>query len=180
MAIADYPKFKLTDTMSGQVGKLNEFVYAVDSNNTALLSRDDVSSLWYPAYQAWVYPNSFYTTITGQGQFDTTLNFNINAKAETNITAEQSANLTGKNINITASGNESGNGRMTLKSGPDDVLVLNGINASGGTYTDATFSGTITMPSNVVNTTAKDVAGAINELRAALITLNGGTFPSSE
>jgi hypothetical protein len=36
------------------------------------------------------------------------------------------------------------------------------------------------MQSASVDTTAKDVAGAINELRAAIITLNGGTFPSSE
>jgi len=40
------------------------------------------------------------------------------------------------------------------------------------------FGGAITMPSQSVLTTAKDVAGAINELRAAIVTLNGGTFPS--
>lgn len=45
---------------------------------------------------------------------------------------------------------------------------------------NSTFNGTITMQSASVDTTAKDVAGAINELRAAIITLNGGTFPSSE
>jgi len=43
---------------------------------------------------------------------------------------------------------------------------------------NSTFNGRITMPSQDVNTTEKDVAGAINELRAAIVTLNGGTFPS--
>ena len=43
---------------------------------------------------------------------------------------------------------------------------------------NSTFNGTITMQSTSVDTTAKDVAGAINVLRAAIITLNGGTFPS--
>ena len=176
MAIADYPQFRTSDTMDRQVTKLVEFVSDVDTNITALSSSlSSINSIYNYENKIWNYSDTVTTNATGNITFNPTLNFNVNSTL-TNIISLDSAKIAGKNIDIVATGTIIGTGRMTFKSGVDDVLVLNGTGTTGTGTTDATFSGTITMPTNSVNTTAKDVAGAINELRAAIVSL-GGTFP---
>jgi len=67
-------------------------------------------------------------------------------------------------------------GNLTIKSGLNDVIILNGTSEQ----VSANFQGEIGLPDDgpaAPDTTSKTVAGAINELRAAIILLNGGSFP---
>ena len=87
-----------------------------------------------------------------------------------NITLESRDNLS--NVILNSNGSTYGllrdNGtNLTIGSGVNDVIILDGSNAG----TDATFTGTITLPASSVTTTAKDVAGAINELKTMIVTL---------
>ena len=65
-------------------------------------------------------------------------------------------------------------GNLTIKSGSNNIIQLNGNALS------ANFQGEIGLPDDgpaAPDTRSKTVAGAINELRAAIILLNGGNFP---
>ena len=87
-----------------------------------------------------------------------------------NITLESRDNLS--NVILNSNGSTYGllrdnDTNLTIGSGVNDVIILDGSNAG----TDATFTGTITLPASSVTTTAKDVAGAINELNSLISSL---------
>ena len=191
MAIIDYPDFLTTDTMNQQVTKLVDLVADVDSNNTVILNGiNTFREIFNSTTVTWNYAGTVTTDAVGIILNPTSL-FNVNT-ATASITASDSATLTGSTIKLDAVG-ESGNiildskdnlsnvilkddgltygilrnngDNLTIGSGDDDMIILNAQD------NDATFTGTITMPSASVNTTAKDVAGAINELKAMIVTL---------
>ena len=188
MALIDYPDFLTTDTMNQQVTKLVDLVADVDSNNTVILNGiNTFREIFNSTTVTWNYAGTVTTDAVGIILNPTSL-FNVNT-ATASITASDSATLTGSTIKLDAVG-ESGNiildskdnlsnvilkddgltygilrnngDNLTIGSGDDDMIILNAQNM------DATFTGTITMPSASVNTTAKDVAGAINELEAMI------------
>ena len=188
MAIIDYPDFLTTDTMNQQVTKLVDLVADVDSNNTVILNGiNTFREIFNSTTATWNYAGTVTTNAVGIVLNPTSL-FNVNT-ATASITASDSATLTGSTIKLDAVG-ESGNiildskdnlsnvilkddgltygilrnngDNLTIGSGDDDMIILN------AQTIDATFTGTITMPSASVNTTAKDVAGAINELEAMI------------
>ena len=188
MALIDYPDFLTTDTMNQQVTKLVDLVADVDSNNTSILTTiTDFREIFNATTVTWNYAGTVTTDAVGIILNPTSL-FNVNT-ATASITASDSATLTGSTIKLDAVG-ESGNiildskdnlsnvilkddgltygilrnngDNLTIGSGDDDMIILN------AQTMDATFTGTITMPSASVNTTAKDVAGAINELEAMI------------
>ena len=188
MALIDYPDFLTTDTMNQQVTKLVDLVADVDSNNTVILNGiNDFREIFNSTTATWNYVGTVTTNAVGIVLNPTSL-FNVNT-ATASITASDSATLTGSTIKLDAVG-ESGNiildskdnlsnvilkddgltygilrnngDNLTIGSGDDDMIILN------AQTIDATFTGTITMPSASVNTTAKDVAGAINELEAMI------------
>ena len=188
MALIDYPDFLTTDTMNQQVTKLVDLVADVDSNNTVILNGiNDFREIFNSTTATWNYAGTVTTNAVGIVLNPTSL-FNVNT-ATASITASDSATLTGSTIKLDAVG-ESGNiildskdnlsnvilkddgltygilrnngDNLTIGSGDDDMIILN------AQTIDATFTGTITMPSASVNTTAKDVAGAINELEAMI------------
>ena len=188
MAIIDYPDFLTTDTMNQQVTKLVDLVADVDSNNTFILNGiNTFREIFNSTTVTWNYAGTVTTDAVGIVLNPTSL-FNVNT-ATASITASDSATLTGSTIKLDAVG-ESGNiildskdnlsnvilkddgltygilrnngDNLTIGSGDDDMIILN------AQTIDATFTGTITMPSASVNTTAKDVAGAINELEAMI------------
>ena len=188
MAIIDYPDFLTTDTMNQQVTKLVDLVADVDSNNSVILNGiADFREIFNSTTVTWDYVGTVTTQATGV-VFNTSSLFDVNT-ATLDITASDSATLTGSTIKIDAVG-ESGdivlesnnnlsnvtlksngttygilrnNGdNLTIRSGDTDMIILN------AQTLDATFTGTITLPSASVNTTAKDVAGAINELEAMI------------
>ena len=192
MAIIDYPDFLTTDTMNQQVTKLVDLVADVDSNNSVILNGiADFREIFNSTTATWNYVGTVTTNAVGIVLNPTSL-FNVNT-ATASITASDSATLTGSTIKLDAVG-ESGNiildskdnlsnvilkddgltygilrnngDNLTIGSGDDDMIILNAQTISG--TPDATFTGTITMPSASVNTTAKDVAGAINELEAMI------------
>ena len=191
MALIDYPDFLTTDTMNQQVTKLVDLVADVDSNNTNILTTiQDFREIFNSTTVTWDYVGTVTTQATGV-VFNTSSLFDVNT-ATLDITASDSATLTGSTIKIDAVG-ESGdivlesnnnlsnvtlksngttygilrnNGdNLTIRSRDTDMIILN------AQTLDATFSGTITLPSASVNTTAKDVAGAINELEAMIVAL---------
>jgi len=192
MALIDYPDFLTTDTMNQQVTKLVDLVADVDSNNTSILTTiTDFREIFNATTVTWNYAGTVTTDAVGIVLNPTSL-FDVNT-AKVDIAASDSANLTGSNIELDAVGTSGGivldsrnnisnvtlksngttygilrnNGtNLTIGSGVNDVIVLDGTNG-----TDATFTGTITMPSASVNTTAKDVAGAINELKSLITSL---------
>ena len=192
MALIDYPDFLTTDTMNQQVTKLVDLVADVDSNNTSILTTiTDFREIFNATTVTWSYAGTVTTDAVGIVLNPTSL-FDVNT-AKVDIAASDSANLTGSNIELDAVGTSGGivldsrnnisnvalksngttygilrnNGtNLTIGSGVNDVIVLDGTNG-----TNATFTGAITMPSASVNTTAKDVAGAINELKALIVTL---------
>ena len=193
MAIIDYPEFKTVDTMNQQVEKLVLFVADVDSNNTFLSSAtENFRDIYTNGVNSnWTYSGTVITSAV-VATFNTSSEFNVNS-VNTNITSSVNTNVIGNDVQITATGETGGlildskdnlfnvvlksdgatygvlrnnGGNLTIRSGVKDVVVLDGTNG-----TDATFTGTITMPSASVNTTAKDVAGAINELKAMIVTL---------
>ena len=188
MAIIDYPDFLTTDTMNQQVTKLVDLVADVDSNNSVILNGiSTFREIFNSTTVTWNYAGTVTTDAVGIILNPTSL-FNVNT-ATASITASDSATLTGSTIKLDAVG-ESGNiildskdnlsnvilkddgltygilrnngDNLTIGSGDDDMIILN------AQTIDATFTGTITMPSASVNTTAKDVAGAINELEAMI------------
>ena len=188
MALIDYPDFLTTDTMNQQVTKLVDLVADVDSNNTSILTTiTDFREIFNSTTVTWNYAGTVTTDAVGIILNPTSL-FNVNT-ATASITASDSATLTGSTIKLDAVG-ESGNiildskdnlsnvilkddgltygilrnngDNLTIGSGDDDMIILN------AQTIDATFTGTITLPSASVNTTAKDVAGAINELEAMI------------
>ena len=188
MALIDYPDFLTTDTMNQQVTKLVDLVADVDSNNTFILNGiNTFREIFNSTTVTWNYAGTVTTDAVGIVLNPTSL-FNVNT-ATASITASDSATLTGSTIKLDAVG-ESGNiildskdnlsnvilkddgltygilrnngDNLTIGSGDDDMIILN------AQTIDATFTGTITMPSASVNTTAKDVAGAINELEAMI------------
>ena len=190
MALIDYPDFLTTDTMNQQVTKLVDLVADVDSNNTVILNGiNTFREIFNSTTVTWNYAGTVTTDAVGIILNPTSL-FNVNT-ATASITASDSATLTGSTIKLDAVG-ESGNiildskdnlsnvilkddgltygilrnngDNLTIGSGDDDIdmIILNAQDM------DATFTGTITMPSASVNTTAKDVAGAINELEAMI------------
>ena len=188
MALIDYPDFLTTDTMNQQVTKLVDLVADVDSNNTVILNGiNTFREIFNSTTVTWNYAGTVTTNAVGIVLNPTSL-FNVNT-ATASITASDSATLTGSTIKLDAVG-ESGNiildskdnlsnvilkddgltygilrnngDNLTIGSGDDDMIILN------AQTIDATFTGTITMPSASVNTTAKDVAGAINELEAMI------------
>ena len=188
MAIIDYPDFLTTDTMNQQVTKLVDLVADVDSNNTVILNGiNTFREIFNSTTVTWNYAGTVTTDAVGIILNPTSL-FNVNT-ATASITASDIATLTGSTIKLDAVG-ESGNiildskdnlsnvilkddgltygilrnngDNLTIGSGDDDMIILN------AQTIDATFTGTITMPSASVNTTAKDVAGAINELEAMI------------
>ena len=191
MALIDYPDFLTTDTMNQQVTKLVDLVADVDSNNTVILNGiSTFREIFNSTTVTWNYAGTVTTDAVGIILNPTSL-FNVNT-ATASITASDSATLTGSTIKLDAVG-ESGNiildskdnlsnvilkddgltygilrnngDNLTIGSGDDDMIILN------AQTIDATFTGTITMPSASVNTTAKDVAGAINELEAMIVAL---------
>ena len=188
MALIDYPDFLTTDTMNQQVTKLVDLVADVDSNNVSILTTiTNFREIFNATTVTWNYVGTVTTDAVGIILNPTSL-FNVNT-ATASITASDSATLTGSTIKLDAVG-ESGNiildskdnlsnvilkddgltygilrnngDNLTIGSGDDDMIILN------AQTIDATFTGTITMPSASVNTTAKDVAGAINELEAMI------------
>ena len=192
MALIDYPDFLTTDTMNQQVTKLVDLVADVDSNNTSILTTiTDFKEIFNATTVTWNYAGTVTTDAVGIVLNPTSL-FDVNT-AKVDIAASDSANFTGSTIKLDAVGT-SGNivldsrnnlsnvilksngttygvlrnngSNLTIGSGVNDVIVLDGTNG-----TDATFTGKITMPSGSVNTTAKDVAGAINELQAMIVSL---------
>ena len=192
MALIDYPDFLTTDTMNQQVTKLVDLVADVDSNNTSILTTiTDFREIFNATTVTWSYAGTVTTDAVGIVLNPTSL-FDVNTTT-IGITASDSANFAGSSVYLNAVGasgnivleskdnqsnvtlNSNGttygilrnNGsNLTIRSGANDVIVLNGANG-----TDATFEGTITMPSASVNTTAKDVAGAINELKSLITSL---------
>lgn len=191
MAIIDYPDFSTTDTMNQQVTKLVDLVADVDSNNTSILTTiTDFREIFNATTVTWNYAGTVTTDAVGIVLNPTSL-FDVNT-AIVDIAASDSANLTGSNIELDAVGTSGGivldsrnnisnvalksngttygilrnNGsNLTIGSADQDMIILN------AQTLDATFTGTITMPSSTVNTTAKDVAGAINELKATIVGL---------
>ena len=192
MALIDYPDFLTTDTMNQQVTKLVDLVADVDSNNTSILTTiTDFREIFNATTVTWNYAGTVTTDAAGIVLNPISL-FDVNT-AKVDIAASDSANFTGSTIKLDAVGT-SGNivldsrnnlsnvilksngttygvlrnngSNLTIGSGVNDVIVLDGTNG-----TNATFTGAITMPSASVNTTAKDVAGAINELKALIVTL---------
>ena len=196
MSIIDYPQFKTVDTMSQQVDKLILFVADVDSNNTVLTVTSEKFTDIYSNggnTSTWTYPDTVITS-GSTATFNTSSEFNVNS-VNTNITSSSNTNIIGNDVQITATGATGGvildskdnlfnvvlktdgstygvlrnNGdNLTIRSKVNDVIILNGSDAAA---TDATFTGTITMPFSSVDTTAKDVAGAINELKALITAL---------
>jgi hypothetical protein len=192
MALADYPVFLTTDTMNQQVTKLVDFVADVDSNNTSISTTiSDFREIFNSTTVTWTYLDTVSTDAATIILNPTSL-FDVNT-ATADITASDSAKLSGSSVylnavgasgtivldskdnlsNVTLNSNGSTYGvlrnnsnNLTIRSGANDVIVLDGANG-----TDATFEGTITMPSASVNTTAKDVAGAINELKSLITSL---------
>jgi hypothetical protein len=192
MALIDYPDFLTTDTMNQQVTKLVDLVADVDSNNTSILTTiTDFREIFNATTVTWNYAGTVTTDAVGIVLNPTSL-FDVNT-AKVDIAASDSANFTGSNIELDAVGTSGGivldsrnnlsnvalkangttygilrnNGsNLTIGSGVNDVIILDGTNV-----TNATFTGAITMPSASVNTTAKDVAGAINELKTMIVTL---------
>jgi len=192
MALIDYPDFLTTDTMNQQVTKLVDLVADVDSNNTSILTTiTDFREIFNATTVTWNYAGTVTTDAVGIVLNPTSL-FDVNT-ATVDIAASDSANFAGSSVYLNAVGasgnivleskdnqsnvtlNSNGttygilrnNGsNLTIRSGANDVIVLDGTNG-----TNATFTGTITMPSASVNTTAKDVAGAINELKALITSL---------
>ena len=191
MALIDYPDFLTTDTMNQQVTKLVDLVADVDSNNTSILTTIiDFREIFNSTTVTWNYVGTVTTDALGIVLNPSSL-FNVNT-ATADITASDSATLTGRNIKLDAVGT---NGNIVLDSRDnlsnvilkDDGLTYGILRNNGNNLTigsgdtdmiildaqtlDATFSGTITLPSASVNTTAKDVAGAINELEAMIVAL---------
>ena len=193
MAIADYPVFLTTDTMNQQVTKLVDFVADVDSNNTSLAAGvDQFENVFNSTTATWTYAGDVVTDATNVTINPTSL-LDINA-GSVDIDATSYIDLTSNTILLEAVGEtgETGNvvldtknnlSNVTLKSdgvtfgtfrnntnnltigsgsSVSDIIILN------GTTLDATFTGKITMPTASVNTTAKDTAGAINELLALI------------
>ena len=196
MAIIDYPEFKTVDTMSQQVDKLVLLVADVDSNNTVLTVTSEKFTDIYSNdgnTSTWAYPDTVITS-GSTATFNTSSEFNVNS-VNTTITSSLNTNIIGNDVQLTATGGLGGviidskdnlfnvvlktdgstygvlrnNGdNLTIRSKVNDVIILNGSDAAA---TDATFTGTITMPFSSVDTTAKDVAGAINELKALITAL---------
>lgn len=191
MAITDYPLFTTEDTLSQQVDKLVLLVGDVDSNNESILSSvTNINSVFDFPTSTWSYTDSVTTNATDI-KFTATKDFNVNA-VDLNLIASSNSKLCGNDVSIVADGNNGGitldakddlfnvvlksngstygvlrnnGGNLTIRSNVNDVIVLN------GSTLDATFQGTITMPPSSVDTTAKDVAGAINELKALITAL---------
>ena len=192
MALIDYPDFLTTDTMNQQVTKLVDLVADVDSNNTNILTTiTDFREIFNSTTVTWSYAGTVTTDAIGIVLNPTSL-FDVNTST-LELTATDSATFTGSvieldavgvsgsiildsrdnlsNVTLKSNGTTYGilrnNGsNLTIGSGANDVIVLDGSNG-----TDATFTGKITMPSASVNTTAKDVAGAINELKTLITNL---------
>jgi len=191
MAIIDYPDFLTTDTMNQQVTKLVDLVADVDSNNINILTTiTNFREIFNSSTVTWNYVGTVTTDAVGIVLNPTSL-FDVNT-ATADITASDSATLTGANVQVKAAAetgsiildskdnlsnitlNDNGltygilrnNGEnLTIGSSNTDMIILN------AETLDATFTGTITMPSASVETTAKDVAGAINELRTMIVAL---------
>jgi len=191
MAITDYPLFTTEDTLHQQVDKLVLLVGDVDSNNESILSSvTNINSVFDFPTSTWSYTDSVTTNATDI-KFTATKDFDVNA-VNLNLIASSNSKLCGNDVSIVADGDNGGitldakdnlfnvvlksngstygvlrnnGGNLTIRSSVNDVIVLN------GTTLDATFQGTITMPSASVDTTAKDVAGAINELKALITAL---------
>ena len=189
MALIDYPDFLTTDTMNQQVTKLVDLVADVDSNNTNILTTiTNFREIFNATTVTWSYAGTVTTDAIGIVLNPTSL-FDVNTST-LELTASDSATLTGANSTLELStGNiildsknnlsnvilkddgltygifrNNGN-NLTIGSGDEDMIILD------AQTLDATFSGTITMPSASVITTAKDVAGAINELEAMIVAL---------
>jgi len=191
MALIDYPDFLTTDTMNQQVTKLVDLVADVDSNNTNILTTiTNFREIFNATTVTWSYAGTVTTDAIGIVLNPTSL-FDVNTST-LELTASDSATLTGSTIelgavgvsgsiildskdnlsNVTLKSNGTTYGvlrnngsNLTIGSGANDVIILN------GTTLDATFTGKITMPSASVNTTAKDTAGAINELKTLITNL---------
>ena len=191
MAKIDYPDFLTTDTMNQQVTKLVDLVADVDSNNINILTTiTNFREIFNSSTVTWNYVGTVTTDAVGIVLNPTSL-FDVNT-ATADITASDSATLTGANVQVKAAAetgsiildskdnlsnitlNDNGltygilrnNGEnLTIGSSNTDMIILN------AETLDATFTGTITMPSASVETTAKDVAGAINELRTMIVAL---------
>jgi len=191
MALIDYPDFLTTDTMNEQVTKLVDLVADVDSNNTNILTTiTDFKEIFNATTVTWSYAGTVTTDAIGIVLNPTSL-FDVNTST-LELTASDSATFSGSvieldavgvggtiildskdnlsNVTLKSNGTTYGvlrnNGsNLTIGSGANDVIILN------GTTRDATFTGKITMPSGSVNTTAKDTAGAINELKTLITNL---------
>ena len=193
MAIADFPVFLTTDTMNQQVTKLVEFVADVDSNNTSLESSiSNFEDIFNSSTVTWTYVGSVTTdavsiTLNPTSLFDlNTTGVDIDATSYIDLTSNtilleavgetgetgnvvldtknNLSNVTLKSDGVTFGTFRNNTNNLTIGSGSSvsDIIILN------GTTLDATFTGKITMPTASVNTTAKDTAGAINELLALI------------
>jgi len=193
MAIADFPVFLTTDTMNQQVTKLVEFVADVDSNNTSLESSiSNFEDTFNSSTVTWTYVGSVTTdavsiTLNPTSLFDlNTTGVDIDATSYIDLTSNtilleavgetgetgnvvldtknNLSNVTLKSDGVTFGTFRNNTNNLTIGSGSSvsDIIILN------GTTLDATFTGKITMPTASVNTTAKDTAGAINELLALI------------
>ena len=193
MAIADYPVFLTTDTMNQQVTKLVEFVADVDTNNTSLESSiSNFEDIFNSSTVTWTYVGSVTTdavsiTLNPTSLFDlNTTGVDIDATSYIDLTSNtilleavgetgetgnvvldtknNLSNVTLKSDGVTFGTFRNNTNNLTIGSGSSvsDIIILN------GTTLDATFTGKITMPTASVNTTAKDTAGAINELLALI------------
>ena len=193
MAIADFPVFLTTDTMNQQVTKLVEFVADVDSNNTSLESSiSNFEDIFNSSTVTWTYAGSVTTdavsiTLNPTSLFDlNTTGVDIDATSYIDLTSNtilleavgetgetgnvvldtknNLSNVTLKSDGVTFGTFRNNTNNLTIGSGSSvsDIIILN------GTTLDATFTGKITMPTASVNTTAKDTAGAINELLALI------------
>ena len=190
MAIADYPVFLTTDTMNQQVTKLVDFVADVDSNNTSLAAGvNQFENVFNSTTATWTYAGDVVTDATNVTINPTSL-LDINA-GSVDIDATSYLDITGGIVTIEAIDTTSGEtgtitldainnlsnvtlksdfitygvmrnntGDLTIASGSTvaDIIILNGATL------DATFTGKVTLPSASLNTTAKDTAGAINEV----------------
>lgn len=172
----EYVSFRVTDTLHQLVDRLNTFednhVYnrkLVDSNLNDLLfmvHRDSgvitadsdltvsVDNLTLDLDGAFVSNASTFTSNSTGAHF-------INSTGTISLTSDQDI------ANVLLRSNGSTYGGLRNKSGHLEILsnLSPAVTFSVG---DANFPGTITLPGNDLNTDAKDVAGAINEVHDEL------------
>lgn len=175
----DLPEFTVTDTLHQLVDRLNDLTTALSSNNTLFDSA--VNDLLFMVSR----DSGQYTAdsdLTILSQHDLTLQGGkVRAEAGTvQLVSTGTTEITSTNAILLAS--DQNNGNVLLRSGGSSFGSLRNTNnnlelttgaaaAIAVTFTtdNATFPGTVTVPSDTLVTADKTLQGAINEIHSAVI-----------